>query len=77
MSHMFYNAESFNQKLGGWNTANTTNMSYMFAGALDFNQTITKEIPGRFGEVGKVRIYPEIDRYTNEFKSSRNRNRQT
>ena len=31
MNSMFYGATSFNQAIGGWNTANVTNMESMFA----------------------------------------------
>ncbi|WP_367190930.1 BspA family leucine-rich repeat surface protein, partial [Aliivibrio fischeri] len=35
---MFIDAAAFNQDLSGWNTANVTNMSYMFTSAAAFNQ---------------------------------------
>ncbi len=37
---MFYNAEAFNQKVGGWDTHNVTDMSFMFFYARAFNQDI-------------------------------------
>ena len=37
---MFYDAKKFNQYIGGWNTSNVTNMSYMFSYAKEFNGNI-------------------------------------
>ncbi len=38
---MFFGATSFNQPIGGWNTANVTTMISMFNGATVFNQDIS------------------------------------
>ena len=40
MISMFYNANNFNQYIGGWKTSNVTNMCWMFLGAKEFNQDI-------------------------------------
>ena len=40
MDHLFANATSFNQNIGGWNTAAVTNMDGMFRNAEVFNQYI-------------------------------------
>ena len=38
---MFFNAKKFNQPFTGvFSTANVTNMTYMFAGAVEFNQAV-------------------------------------
>lgn len=39
-SYMFYQAISFNQNMGSWNTSKNTNMSYMFYGAIKFNSAV-------------------------------------
>ena len=41
MSHMFRNAEDFNQDLNNWNTSRVTDMVRMFASASDFNGDIS------------------------------------
>ena len=40
MGGMFYNATSFNQKIGNWNVSNVINMKSMFNKATSFNQNI-------------------------------------
>jgi surface protein len=38
---MFYGAEEFNQNIGSWNTANVTDMGWMFLNATAFNQNLS------------------------------------
>jgi surface protein len=37
MKGMFWDANSFNRPIGGWDVSNVTNMDYMFNGAAHFN----------------------------------------
>ena len=41
MDHTFYNAQVFNQDIGGWNTGGVTSMDQMFQGATAFQADIT------------------------------------
>jgi len=41
MSFLFYNLNSFNLDISGWDVSNVTDMSYMFYGATSFNQDIS------------------------------------
>jgi surface protein len=40
ISGMFYNAQEFNQPIGGWNVSNVTDMSFIFCNATQFNQPL-------------------------------------
>ena len=40
MQSMFSRATKFNQPLGGWNTTNVDDFSYMFSGAKEFSQSL-------------------------------------
>ena len=44
MARMFFGANVFNQNLGDWNVENVTDMSFMFASALAFNNGGSDEI---------------------------------
>ena len=41
MSNLFYNNQTFNGNISGWDVSNVTNMKYMFYGADSFNQDIS------------------------------------
>jgi surface protein len=41
MSHMFWDAEAFNQPVSSFDTSNVTNMAYMFKNAYAFNQPVS------------------------------------
>ena len=55
---MFNNASLFNQNIGSWNTANSTNIAAMFQGALSFNN-------GELGYVSISGLNPTGSTYTN------------
>jgi trimeric autotransporter adhesin len=44
MSNMFRNADAFNQNIGAWNVEKVTNMSSMFNGNRDFNNSGSSDI---------------------------------
>jgi surface protein len=41
MGHLFAGANAFNRPLGGWDTANVTDMQHVFDNAIEFNQDIS------------------------------------
>ncbi len=68
MSDMFRGAFIFNQNIGGWNTSNVTNMSYMFAGTTSLSTT-TRFNNGETGLTSIPNITPSTSSYANATKT--------